>query len=126
MRKIWTLDPRYCRKCKKEIYITPEWAYKDGWGVYCSWKCFNHRFDKKTTNEKKYHYKAIEQVTLDGKTVVATYKNAYDATAAIDGTVNGVYGACRHGTQYKKFLWRYIDDNRRMETDICESTKECD
>lgn len=138
MRKIWTLEPHHCRKCKKEIYITPEWVYKDGWGVYCSWKCFNHRFDRKTTNEKKYHYKPIEQLEPDGVTVVETYKNAYDAMAAIDGTVCGVRDACRKGNLYKKYLWRYaenptnmkevltLDDKQTVETDICESTKSCD
>lgn len=30
---------RKCRKCGKEIYPTPEWAYKRNGKYYCSWKC---------------------------------------------------------------------------------------
>ena len=133
MRKIWTLEPRHCRKCNKEIYITPEWAYKDGWGVYCSWKCFNHRFDGLNKVEKnKYKYKRVEQVDPVTQEVVKVHDNAYDAIVEVDGcTQQAIYDACRLGKKYKGYLWRYVkevtdSDDRRMETDICESTKECD
>lgn len=133
MQKTWTLEPKYCRKCRKEIYITPEWVYKDAWGVYCSWKCFNHRFDGlKKNNQKNYRYKPVEQYSLDGE-LIATFANSYDAAAAVDGWDAPIRDAVRLGKKYKGYLWKYAeeggdkpDDKRTVETDICESTRVCD
>ena len=40
-----------CKKCGATFIHTFEWAYKetksDRKSFYCSWKCFNHRHDKK-------------------------------------------------------------------------------
>ena len=144
--KVWTLEPRRCRKCGKEIYITPEWVYKDGWGVYCTWKCFNHRFDgikRNTTDnsDKKdlagvpkrggFSYKKVEQLKQDG-TVVEVHDSAYDAAVAVDGWTASIYDACRLGKKYKKHLWRYVaekeekDDDRGMESDIRETPTNSD
>lgn len=36
-----------CKKCGKEIFYNPQWAYKDGQDYYCSWKCLRqHEKDK--------------------------------------------------------------------------------
>ena len=107
------LNERHCRKCKKEIYVTPNWVYKDPYGYYCSWKCFNHRFDG-LKNKKGYHYKRVQQLNRNG-VVIETYECAYDAAAGVDGWVQSVRYACQKGVPYKGYLWRYECDAKSKE-----------
>ena len=110
MSEIWTLEPRRCGKCGKEMYPTPQWVYKEGRIYYCSWKCFNHRFDGIKKNEQKnYHYKPVEQLTLDGKPV-QIFKDAYEASTAIGCSIQWMRDACQNGKACKKYLWRYVED----------------
>lgn len=112
---IWTLEPKKCRKCGKEMYPTAQWVYKmrrpsRGYYWYCSWKCFNHRFDGLKKSEiRKYRYKTVEQLTPDGE-FVREFDCAYSAAAAMNGSINCVREACKKGKIYKKFLWRYKTD----------------
>lgn len=109
--KIPMFNERHCPVCGKEFYPNPSWAYKerDDHGrptYYCSWKCFNHRNDKKKGN---YHYKPIEQLTYDEE-LVHTYENAYEAATAMDGNLTSIRDACRLQKKYKGYLWRYKND----------------
>ena len=106
-----------CRKCGKEIYVTPGWVYKDSYGHYCSWKCFNHRFDGKdgkSIKTKKRVHKRIEQLDENFE-VVRVFDNVYDAAAEVDGQINMIYDMCRfyrNGVKQKnkKYYWRYVDE----------------
>ena len=118
MSEIWTLEPRKCRKCGKEIFPTPQWVYKDEWGYYCSWKCFNHRFDGlKKKDQKNYHYKPVEQLTLDGEPV-QIFENAYAAAAAVDCSIEWLRRACRIGEVCKNHLWQYVEEKEKDETTL--------
>lgn len=111
------LHEKHCRKCGKEIYVTPGWAYKDPSGYYCSWKCFNHRFDGadgKSIKAKMHQPRRIEQLSLDGE-LIRTFDNAYDAALEVDGLFQSIYTICglyKKGIKkkYKKYYWRYEEE----------------
>lgn len=128
------LHEKHCRKCGKEIYVTPGWVYKDPFGYYCSWKCFNHRFDGpdgKSIKDKMRKLKRVEQLTPEGE-YIQTFENAYDAALEVDGLFNAIYDACRfyregNPKKYKKYLWRYAaeskadTDQNKDENNLTES-----
>lgn len=123
------LHERHCRKCGKEIYVTPQWVYKDPWGYYCSWKCFNHRFDgiDRKQKEKLRKLKKVEQLTLDGD-YIQTFDNAYDAAVEVDGLFGSIRESCRKyadGTRkkYKGYLWRYAEEGKEDSVKVAEETK---
>ena len=107
----------YCPTCNKEFYPTPMWAYKYSQKIYCSWKCLQVKFKEDEAKRlavkaKQVNrvYKKIQQVDADG-TVVAVFESAFVAADAIDGMYGSVYSACRNGKKYKKFYWRYQDED---------------
>ena len=113
---LWSHE-RHCRLCGKEFYITPEYVYKDDWGVYCSWKCFNHRFDKIDKNtepkervkRKKTDCKPINQYTLEGD-FIRGFSSAKEAAEAVGTSVSFLRYACCYGRICKGYLWRYKED----------------
>ena len=107
----------YCPICGKEFYPTPMWVYKDSRHIYCSWKCLQVQFREDEAKRQavkakqiKRVYKKIQQLDADG-TVIAVFESAFVAADAIDGLYSGIYQACRTGRTYKKFHWRYQDEN---------------
>lgn len=97
-----------CKKCGKIFVPAPEHVFTDKSGSYCSWTCWGHRKEKKKPNPKTKPIvrKKVEQYSLDGK-LLFTYQNVDIAAERIDGTINNIRTACRKGTVYKKFLWKY-------------------
>lgn len=123
------LHERHCRKCGKEIYVTPQWVYKDPFGYYCTWKCFNHRFDgiDKRVKEKIRRLKKVEQLSLDGE-FIQTFDNAYDAAVEVDGLFGSIRESCRkyasgEPKKYKGYLWRYVVKGVEDSSDVIEETK---
>lgn len=124
------IHARRCRKCGKEIYVTPQWVYKDPFGYYCTWKCFNHRFDgvdKKSIKEKVRKLKKVEQLNLEGQ-LIQTFDNAYDAAVEVDGLFGSIREVCRKyadGTpkKYKGYLWRYADPGKEDSVEVTDETK---
>ena len=108
-RKALDFISRICPVCGKEFFPGPEWVYKDIDGIYCSWGC--KRKNEKALEEdiKKYKYKKVEMLSLDGE-VVAEYPCAYDAAAATDYNLNGIRYACLKNRKYKGYIWRYKQD----------------
>lgn len=111
------LREKHCRKCGKEIYVTPEWVYKDPFGWYCSWGCFNHRFDGKDGKSIKAKARKVKRVDMlnDEGEVIQTFDNVYDAALEVDGLFNAIYDMCRFyrngiKKKYKKHFWRYADE----------------
>lgn len=113
-KALWSHE-KHCRVCGKEIYVTPEWVYKDSWGHYCSWKCFNHRFDKSEKSDKKrakrqqYDCKPVEQYTLDGK-FVQGFSSPRKAAEAVGCSISFLRSACRYGNACYGYLWRYKEN----------------
>ena len=93
-----------CPGCGKGFIPAPYHVYRTSTKIYCSWTCYNHRNDKK--RDKKYHYKIVEQLTLEGK-VINEIKGTAEAAALIDGTQNGIMRAVSEQKAYKGYLWRY-------------------
>lgn len=89
-----------CARCGKIFYPTYEYTYKD----CCSYTCYLHRDDnrEKTRSVNKY--------TLDG-TLVASYRSAAEAAMSINMVDEEcIRRACRKKTPYRRFLWRYADE----------------
>ena len=104
-------NERKCPKCGKIFYVTPEWVYKDVGGIYCSWKCYRKSTERKRfSEEKNYRYKPVEQLNYEGE-VIRVYKNLEEAIIELDANYGNLSGACRNGTKYKGYLWRYKTDD---------------
>lgn len=90
-----------CVKCGKTFLRTSEWIFKDEKGYYCAWPCYNHKDEK---NGKRY--KAVEQYTKDGK-LIRTHTSATEAAAYTGFSFKCIQRACREGTPYNSYLWKY-------------------
>lgn len=114
---MFELKESYCPTCGKEFYPTPEWAYKSHGKLYCSWKCLQVKHKEEEAKRRAVKakqlnrsYKKIQQVTANG-TVVAVYESALVAADAVDGVYSSIYDAARTGKKYKRYYWRYQDEN---------------
>lgn len=101
------LEGSYCKTCGKEFFPTPLHVYKDTRGVYCCWTCYNHRASKK---KGIYAYR-VERYDLEGN-----FLDIYDS-ADIAAEAFGIIGryiqkACREGTPYGGYLWKYAKDKK--------------
>lgn len=99
-----------CPKCGKNFIPAPMHVYRTETRIFCSWTCYLHRNDKKN---RGYHYKIVEQLTLDGE-LVREIKGTAEAAAIIDGSQNGIQQACREQKIYKGYLWRYKNEMSQM------------
>jgi hypothetical protein len=95
----------YCEKCGKEFFPTAFHVYKDYKGMYCSWSCFNHRKDN-----QRFTRKRIE--VLQNGEVVDTYPSAKYAADVFGCCEQSIGNACRNGTEFKGYHWRYANDNK--------------
>ena len=99
------IDGTICPKCGKEFFPYPDHVYKVGSQRYCSWTCFSHRDDEKPP--KQYHYKAVEQYTLDGE-YLREFESAKKAAEFIGCTASAIASACRQENgRARKFIWKY-------------------
>ncbi len=97
-----------CPKCGQVFIPAAYHAYRDGRDLYCSWKCFNHRYDGMTRKPRYKIAREIVQLTLEGE-FVARHIDVHAAIAAVNGSENGMYKACHKGIPYKKFRWEYVE-----------------
>jgi hypothetical protein len=110
------MDGARCKKCGKEFYPTVEHAYKDSYGVYCSWTCFNHRNDGVVTRPPRTKITIpVAQYSLDGY-LMAVYPSATEAAKPLNLDPNSIRTACRrarrqvdHWWEYNGYLWRYSE-----------------
>lgn len=91
-----------CRKCGKIFCPAPQHIYKDNKGMYCSWTCYNHRDEK--TNQRKYKY--VECYDKDGS-LLRRFKSSTAAAQFTGFEIKKIADACRKGTEYHGFLWKY-------------------
>lgn len=90
-----------CPHCGKKFIRAAQNIYKDRGRHFCSWTCYNHRNDNKTSPAK-----VVEQYTLEG-VLIQTFPSTIIAADAVYGTADGVRKACRESTLYKGYSWRY-------------------
>lgn len=95
------LTEYHCKRCGKAFFPTPAHVYKDGYGKYCSWKCFNHRKDGKTPR-----WTPVECLYPNGEHI-RTFQSATKAAEWIGGKPDLIKKACMEDTTYKNYLWRY-------------------
>lgn len=93
-----------CRKCGKNFIPTYDWVYKDDRGIYCSYPCYNHR---EVCERKRKQSMPVELYAMDGKTLLKTFDNAVDAANITQHNLDRVRKACRDGTPFAGFIWKY-------------------
>ena len=93
-----------CPVCGKEFCPTAMHAYMDNGVPYCSWTCFNHRFDD--LNDRR----PIEMLNFDGR-VMKTFNSVAEALSYVGGTPKGLLNAVRNEIGYRRFKWRYKKNN---------------
>lgn len=49
-----TFKEKKCKKCGKIFIPAIEHRYKEHGKYYCSWTCYNHRHDEKTTPKENF------------------------------------------------------------------------
>ena len=102
-----------CPVCGKIFCLTSlEWVYKkydseEHIVYFCSWKCL--RKDEAEESKKTRKRIKVDQYDIDG-TFIQTHASIDDAAVEVDGIYNGVRCACKSGTVYKGYLWRYNTD----------------
>ena len=95
------LNEIICPQCGKKFIRAAQHIYKDRGRTYCSWACYNHKDDNKTSTAK-----VVEQYTTKGD-LIETFNNPAEAAEEVNGTADGVRSACRKCSFYKGYLWRY-------------------
>lgn len=104
--RTFELFARTCPVCGKEFFPGPEWVYKNHEGIFCSWVCLRKREKELKEAIKRYKYKPVEQLTLNGE-LVAEYPCSADAAAAVDCSLSNLRYACLKNLKYKGYIWRY-------------------
>lgn len=93
-----------CPTCGKKFIAAPEHALVDKEGrKYCKPTCFLHRPQKPIRGRKP---KRVFQYTLDGQ-IVQVYRGALYAADINGFAANQITKACREGTKYRGFLWKF-------------------
>lgn len=93
-----------CRKCGKVFIPAPQHVFRDTYGLYCSWTCYNHKDDRKKGGRKN---KRVEMWSLEGGEVLKVFKNAEDAARETEYSAPEIREACRTGVTYRGFVWMY-------------------
>ncbi len=104
------LPEHHCPICGKEFYPTAVWVYKYDGKIFCSWPCFQRRFEicpKPIT--KHYHVKPVLQYSLAGK-LIGEFSCAEEAARLINTSRQYVQKVCRSGKQAKGYYWRYKEN----------------
>lgn len=95
---------RGCAKCGKIFIPAAYHRYRDKYGLYCSWHCYNHREEDRETIKKVY--KRVLQYDDTGN-LVKEYHSATDAAEHTGFVFKQIQKACRSHEPYKGFLWAY-------------------
>ena len=104
------LQGSLCKTCGKEFFPTPMHVYKDYSGQYCCWTCFSRR----TTKKKGIHAFKIERYDLDG--IFLDIHDSADIAAEIfDLGSREIQRACRDGTPYGGYLWKYEKKKKKKK-----------
>ena len=90
---------KFCQKCGKSFIPVYNHRFKDRDGIYCSWSCYNHRYDNDPPT-------MVELCTPNGK-VVKTFHGLTDAADSTGCNLGYIHRACKENTVYHGYLWRY-------------------
>lgn len=55
------IPEKKCRKCGKKFIPAIEHRYREGSSYYCSWTCYNHRYDKEAVNNDQGTTKTVQK-----------------------------------------------------------------
>jgi hypothetical protein len=81
----------HCKQCGKEIFPTPEWAYKRGRKYYCSWKCLNQ-----CKPEKQFVMPKVgDRIRIISISCIPSYAGKEGVVKSIDfmGQLHGTWGS---------------------------------
>lgn len=88
-----------CRYCGKKFVPAPQHALKDTYGQYCKPTCFLHRDELKKPRSKRVFAFSGDEVEIFSSATVAASK--------LGGEAKLIRDACRKGTTYKGYTWKY-------------------
>ena len=91
-----------CPKCGKIFIPAAQHRYKIGDTYWCKWTCYLHRDDNENTSRAR----KIEVYDEWGD-LLRTFNSAKEVDEQLGYPEHGVMDACRLGTKYKGFYWRY-------------------
>ena len=92
-----------CPKCGKTHIPAPQHIYRDRFGYYCSWTCYNHRRD----HVKKTRSRQVEQCTKSGERITV-YKSSKEAADAVFCSDSAIRQACKGALIFHGYVWRYV------------------
>lgn len=91
---------RKCRYCGKKFVPAPQHALKDTYGMYCKPTCYLHG-----ANLTKSNCKVV--LMYRGDELLEEFKTATAAAQWVSGEPKLIRDACRKGTKYKGYTWKY-------------------
>lgn len=94
------LVTKICRYCGKEFVPAPQHALRDTYGFYCKPTCFLHRDELKKKRGKRVQM-------YRGDELLEVFKTSTAAAQWVAGEPKLVRDACRRGTKYKGYSWKY-------------------
>lgn len=89
-----------CRYCGKKFFPAPQHALKDKYGLYCKPTCYLHGANLTKSNSKVV-------LMYRGDELLEKFKTSKDAAQFVGGEPKLVRDACRQGTKYKGYTWKY-------------------
>ena len=95
-----------CPKCGKIFVPAPQHIFRDRYGFYCSWTCYNHR---KEGRQKRSRSHGVDQCNRKGE-LITVFKDAKAAADAIFGSEKIIRRACAESILYRGYIWRYHYD----------------
>lgn len=104
MKNATQITERGCSRCGKIFIPAAYHAYKDRYGLYCSWTCYNHREEGRDTGRRAF--KRVLQYDTDGR-LIREHGSATDAAEHTGLVFKNIQRACRTHEPYKGYIWNY-------------------
>jgi hypothetical protein len=94
------IPERTCRYCGKKFVLASHHSLKDSYGFYCKPTCYLHRHELKKTKYKKV------EAWKDGE-LVEVFSSPTVAAHALGTEPKRITAACREGTTYRGYTFKY-------------------
>lgn len=98
-----------CAKCGRIFVPAPEHVFRDNHKWYCSWTCYNHRYDGAKKGRQGKPPKSVEQWSADGRELLRVYPNVPMAAEYAGISERSVRRSCRSGEPIMGYLWKYSE-----------------
>ena len=92
---------RKCPLCGKNFIPAPEHRFREGNLIYCSWKCYNHREERK----RKWCKRILMYADPNMTELLQEFRSASEAADYCEGITTSIYKACRTASHYAYGYW---------------------